>query len=246
MRLLRIRGNNMHRRELFFVLAAFLVGSFLLIHRSYANDVPIAITEIGAYEAADHEWIEVVNRSDAAVDIVGWKFFENSTNHGLTLVQGENSLLQPGEYAVIAQKADVFLSDYPSTTARVFDSSWSSLNESGEEIGLKNEHGTVVELFTYIDAADFSLQRIDIMVNDYTDSNWVQHEAGNSAGKGNEFVEVELPDFTDVPPNEIDTTSTPDIVPEEIFDDTTTTPEVSFVNYVFINEIVSNPELGNE
>ncbi|MEK7139096.1 MAG: lamin tail domain-containing protein, partial [Patescibacteria group bacterium] len=78
-----------------------------------AEPSPMVITEVAAYESSGHEWIEVYNRSTTAVDLTKWKFFEDNTNHGLTLFRGENMMLAPGTYAVIAQVAATTVTDYP-------------------------------------------------------------------------------------------------------------------------------------
>ena len=113
-----------------------------------ANDTTIKITEIGAKEPADTEWVKIQNQSKSAVNITGWKFFENGTNHKLNSFRGDFTL-DPNENAIIANKADLFLKKYSSYSGAIFDSSWSNLNEDGEEIGLRDEKGKTIELFKY-------------------------------------------------------------------------------------------------
>src|SRR3989344_5134003 len=106
--------------------------------------------------------------------------FENATNHGLAPIQGD-AILLPGEFAIIAQKADVFLSE-KNFSGTIIDSSWSSLKEDGEEISLKDKDGNFIEQFTYIKAANFSLERINPNIDDYTQNNWREHASGHTAG----------------------------------------------------------------
>src|SRR3989344_3244944 len=140
----------------------------------------IIINEIGAFEKANSEWIEILNIGNEPVDITDWKFFENATNHGLAPIQGD-AILLPGEFAIIAQKADVFLSE-KNFSGTIIDSSWSSLKEDGEEISLKDKDGNFIEQFTYIKAANFSLERINPNIDDYTQNNWREHASGHTAG----------------------------------------------------------------
>jgi hypothetical protein len=112
----------------------------------------VLITEIMyAPEGVDtnREWVEVCN-SGSLVDVTNWKFFENDTNHGLSRVSGSASLTS-GSCAIIADNADVFLSDYPSFSGNLFDSTF-SLKNTGETIRLKNEAGEEVDSATYSDA----------------------------------------------------------------------------------------------
>lgn len=149
----------------------------------------IVITEIMATASSNLEWIEVQNTSDSAVSVDGWKFFENATNHGLTLSQGE-STLKSNEIAIIANKADELKTAFPLLDVTIFDSSWTSLKEEGEEIGLKTSDGNFAELFTYIPNTGNSLQRIDNSKNDYSINNWLN--APHTIGKENLTSELIL------------------------------------------------------
>ncbi len=96
----------------------------------------------------DREWIEIKNEGNESVDLISWKFFEANSNHGLVLSSGD-SVLDSGEYAIIASQPTVFLVDWPSVTATIFDSSFSLNNETGETLALKNGSGEVVDEITY-------------------------------------------------------------------------------------------------
>lgn len=149
----------------------------------------IVITEIMATASSNLEWIEVQNTNDSAVSLDGWKFFENATNHGLTLFQGEWTL-KSDETAIIANKADELKTAFPLLDVTIFDSSWTSLKEEGEEIGLKTSDGNFAELFTYIPNTGNSLQRIDNSKNDYSINNWLN--APHTIGKENLTSELIL------------------------------------------------------
>ncbi|PCH91489.1 hypothetical protein COB80_02510, partial [Candidatus Kaiserbacteria bacterium] len=94
----------MHRTVINALFLVLILGVF----SPPSAHAEVLITEIMyAPEGADakHEWIEVCASSDS-YDIGLWKFFENGTNHGLSLVTG-SSVLVSGECAVIADNADV-------------------------------------------------------------------------------------------------------------------------------------------
>ena len=137
-----------------------------------SNDLSIVITEIAASEKAALEWIEIQNISDRAINLEGWKFFEDNTNHSLNLYEGSFTL-RSEEIAIIANRADQLKAAYPNLTNTILDSSWGSLKESGEEIGLKNNDSQLSELFTYVPHEEDTLQRINISERNYSTDNWM-------------------------------------------------------------------------
>ncbi len=93
-----------------------------------------------------HEWVELYNEGEAT-DLSTYKFFENGSNHGLTLYAGTVSVAANG-YAVIADDAATFLLDYPSYTGPLFDASF-SLSNTGEAISLRTADLVDVATATY-------------------------------------------------------------------------------------------------
>lgn len=239
----RVREHDF-RRVVVFVLAVAVV--FGAVPETRAGVAPVVITEVAAFEKGDHEWVEVLNRSEAPVDLSGWKFIEDGTNHALTLSRGESSALAPGEYAVIADVAANFISDYSAFAGKVFDSSWSSLREEGEEIGLRDSDGAVIELFTYLPGPDGSVERLDVAGDDYRDSNWQARSAGATPGVGYE-ASAAGESLTADPALVSAPTTTVAVVPPS----STVAPVVFFdappaFSKVVISELYPNPPGGDE
>lgn len=245
--------NNMKRRTS--IILSVLLGSFFVISQVFSASTDIVITEVGAYESSNHEWIEIWNKGVEAVDLTGWKFWENGTNHNL--VSTTDFILNGGEYGVIVQDGSQFILDYPFFTGPIFDSSWSSLNESGEEIGIKDSAGNMIEQFTYIAAPDFSLQRRDPFLTDYTAANWVQHIASNTVGRINFFAptttEQTVPTTTPATSTPVTSTSTPTTTTTTVVENvssgsgnTTAQPTVQNLLPIKINELVADPGDANE
>ncbi|MBI2639038.1 lamin tail domain-containing protein [Candidatus Peregrinibacteria bacterium] len=178
-----------------------------------AEEVPpmpaLIITEIAAFEQSETEWIEIYNESETSIDLTGWKFFEDETNHGLSVFRGD-FLLDSNEYAVIANKADLVAQKYPEFIGTLFDSNWGSLKEEGEEIGIKDADGNFLERFIYPQTgSSTSLERIAT-----EPMNWTPHPTSHSMGRAREIsavpapieigtsteAEVPLPEPTPVPP----------------------------------------------
>ena len=221
------------RRGLIPAGALAFVGFFVCTAVVFSADGDIVINEIGAYEGAGHEWIEIWNRGTGPVDLCGWKFWEDGSNHGMA-VSSTDSIVEAGEYAAICQDDGLFLVDHPAFPGSIFDSSWGSLNESGEEIGLKNSGGDFIEQFSYIAAPGQSLERVNPYEAVYDDANWREHLAGNTVGLINSVFATSS--GTETP------TTTPTTTPPIV------TPATTTIDWgkIKINEFVSNPETGNE
>ncbi len=183
----------MRHRNSLLAVSITIIGSGIVGLFTYTqNTLPtIVINEIGAYQASDHEWIEIINVGTVPIDMTGWTFVEDDTHHGLTVFKGADAVIDPGEIAIIAEKADVFLVDYPTVTNTIFDSFWGNLNESGELIGLADANKTIIEQFVYATAPNTSLERLSATSAVYTNENWKEHPQSNSAGKSNYWTETQ-------------------------------------------------------
>jgi Lamin Tail Domain/PKD domain len=164
------------------LLAVILASSFFIYNAVFSANSDIIINEIGAYPTSTHEWVEIWNKGNDPVDLTGWIFWENKTNHHVSATGTSDAIVSPGEYAAIVQNGDQFRRDYPMFGGSIFDSSWASLSELGEEIGLKDGQGNTVEQFMYGPVQKFSLERKDPFLNEYGVGNWQEHSAGNSLG----------------------------------------------------------------
>lgn len=226
-------------RLFLFLFAAVLIMLPMCVR---AADADILISEIGGYEKSDHEWIEIYNKGIAPVDITGWKFFEDGVNHGLQQYRGD-LVIEPGEYAVIADVASITASDYPAFTGTLIDSSWSTLAEAGEQIGLKDKNGGTIELFTAIPFVAFSLERKDLSASADQASNWKEHSSGNTIGRANSAsIAAQQPPLTtgkdqvvsSTPPSSQQQAPPAPVVQRAVRGD------------IMINELVSDPKDGDE
>lgn len=223
----------------YFFVTVFLFGSFFVGQKSLALNTDIVINEIGAYPTSTHEWIEIWNKGIVDVDIKDWKFWENNTNHSINTTTLSDSVISANEYAVICQDADVFRADYPNYIGSIFDSSWSSLSESGESVGLKDESGNFIEQFNFASTSKFSLERKNPFENNYSLDNWQENVSGNSLGFKNSNYYY--------PDNLISTTtSTSTDVGLSILDSASSSNNIFLWTFVKLNEIVSDPINGNE
>ena len=93
------------------------------------------------------EWVEIYNDTGSSINFTTWKFFESGVNHGLTSYSGGTNV-SSGAYAIIADNAQQFLSDYPSYSGVLYDSSF-SLSNSGEQLILKDGTLSAIDTVTY-------------------------------------------------------------------------------------------------
>lgn len=223
-----------------------ICGLFLFPVSSSAADSDIIISEIAAYESSGCEWVEIYNTGVASVDVSDWKFWENNTNHGIKVSSSSlqsDTVIEPGEYAIIAQDDTKLFSSscgnrYSPPNGTVFDSSWSTLNESGELVGLKNSSSVLVENFTYVSARNFSLERINLSLFDYTAVNWREHLSGNSFGGLNSGFATQAPVISAPTPTDTPITEVIPVVAPEV---SSSLPEIvaPSVSKIVINEFLS-------
>jgi len=117
---------------------------------------PLAVTEIQFHPAeGEGEWVEVRNRSNAALDVASFTLSDRGTGRG-TPRDGAGTL-PPDSLAVFAQDRAALLAAWPSIDAtRVWQvSPWSALNNSDDPSGtadqvvVRESDGLVADLVAY-------------------------------------------------------------------------------------------------
>ena len=219
---------------LFFFISIFIVPTHV-----FASEQDIVINEVAAYESSDYEWIEIYNKGSEKVDITGWKFYEEATNHKLTAFRG-SFIIDPGAYAVIANDGAKLASKYPAYTGTIFDSSWSSLSEKGEEVGLKNGQGKTIEQFTYLATSKGSLERKNAALADSTSTNWIEYIGKNTLGAQNSVSSASSTSQTQQQSTQSQSTSS------VTQDQAAQSAWIPGRGDVLINELVSDPEEGEK
>ncbi|MFA7245084.1 MAG: lamin tail domain-containing protein [Candidatus Magasanikbacteria bacterium] len=179
---------KLRKFSLFFL--ALILSVFLFKNFVFGSDNDVVITEICPTGCAESgfQWIEIYNKGDESMDLTGWKFWEADTNHSLNI--SEKSLFQtfilaPKGYAVITQNDLNFFERYPNFSSLILDSSWTTLNKGGEEIGLKKDD-SFIENFVYKAIQNnHSLERMDVFQPINNIDNWQEHPDNNSVGQKN-------------------------------------------------------------
>lgn len=231
-----------------------LIANFFILNTAFgANYNDIIINEIGAFPTSTHEWIEIWNKGTEQIDLTGWKFWENNTSHGLTATTTDN-IVAPGEYAAICQNSAAFILDHPGFAGSIFGSTWGSLSENGEEIGLKDASGNFIEQFFYQPALQHSLERKNPLLPDYSSNNWQEHPIGDTLGfQNSSYLVSDTTTSTATSTPTENATTTPSLLSAPTADaaSTPSSPLSSFSTstlwmQIKINEFLPNPDSGDE
>mgnify|MGYP001229767201 CR=1 FL=1 len=215
-----------------------------------------------------HEWVEIKNISNSAVDLTRWKFFDGdgTTNHTLAISAergGQGSLIIPaGGFAILSGNASTFLSDYAGFSGTVIDTVM-NLGNTSDVLKILNADGQVVDEVSYAKEMGGAGDGYDLeRVSDYSNQFCASQHLGGSAGLAN------VPNcFTPSPTSEAspEPTATPTntpipsattvavkITPTPISSAVTTEatsspmPSANTIVSLNINEFIPNPEGSDE
>jgi hypothetical protein len=150
------------------------------------------------------EWIEVLNRSDALVDLEGWTLEDSGGRRRAIAAAG--ICLAPGGYLMLVEDEAGFKVDHPECDCRILKPSggWPTLNDTdgrdgyADMIVLRDSFGTCVDSVAYSAAwgePGFSVERIDALARSAPASNWSPHygSGGCSPGRSNS-VSISFPE----------------------------------------------------
>ena len=136
------------------IILYLLILGGIFIYPNFVLAANVVINEI-MYNLpgtdSKHEWIEILNTSDAEIDLTGWKFNDGS-NHILNEPpkNGGQGLLRisAGEYVILTEDAATFLTDYPGFSGTVIDTVM-SLNNTSATLKILNSENNEIDLITY-------------------------------------------------------------------------------------------------
>ena len=150
------------------------------------------------------EWIEVLNTSDAPVELEGWTL-EDSGGKRRQIAAG-GLYVEPGGYLMLVEDEADFRGDYPECDCRIVKPSggWPTLNDTdgrdgyADMIVIRDPFGTCVDSVAYSAAwgkPGYSVERIDPVARSTPASNWSPHygAGGSSPGRSNS-VSISFPE----------------------------------------------------
>ena len=145
------------------------------------------------------EWVEILNRSESAVDLLGWQIQDRRPDP-VDLRVEVSTRLAPGAYAVIAEDADEMLKSYPALDVVLLEAErWPRLNDGGDAVVIRDAAGSAVDTAVYdgagaSQAKGRSLERIDPDGPSGDPENWLFSTdlAGATPGRPNSVSVGEL------------------------------------------------------
>ncbi|MEL7191261.1 MAG: lamin tail domain-containing protein [Bacteroidota bacterium] len=152
----------------------------------------------------DIEYLEIYNRSDSALDLGGWTI-SNGTTEGLL----PEASIRPGEYILLVPPGTS--NQFANFGTVISPSSWTSLVNSGDNLGLRSSTGILIDTVDYLPAwfqdderegGGYSLELINPDNIDCPDiSNWraTSSNIGGTPGQENSIFSVD----SDVVPPQI-------------------------------------------
>ncbi|MFW6153853.1 MAG: lamin tail domain-containing protein [Planctomycetota bacterium] len=111
------------------------------------NYNPIGLPGDGTYNNDDFEFIELVNNSDATIDLDDYAFVD-----GIEFDFPSEATLDAGDYVLVVRNAAAFASRYDTTDLAIAGEYTGALSNGGERITL-NANGALYCTFTYDDDA---------------------------------------------------------------------------------------------
>lgn len=164
---------------------------------STAERFDVVINEIlfRRKDAISPEFVELFNPTENNFDLSGWTF----SDAGTTIHLPEDLVLNSEEYLVLTDREDLA----KSLSNGFYLSNFPSLNDSGDEIIIKNSNGLTIDSLFYEpdwgnNESGISIERKDPLAASTDASNWENStsETGNSAGEKSSVFEEDL-----TPPN---------------------------------------------
>ena len=137
----------------------FLVGSNRLsveVHQNSAGSSDVVFgmklditPPFTPFEKSDDQWIELHNSGTSDVDISGWEFTD-----GISFTFPETTMLEAGDFLVVARDAATLASHYPGIT--IFGDWSGNLSRSGERLILRDSSKNIVDEVRFYDDGRWS------------------------------------------------------------------------------------------
>jgi hypothetical protein len=134
------------------------------------------------------DWIEFYNYGNAALDLSGWRFTDNTPANNYLFPQG--TILLPETYLVLAEDTDLFQTQFPLVNA--YGPMGFAFNNSGEELTLLDGNNLPVLNMEYEDSAPWpaaadgvgrTLELVNDTLNPALASSWFAGCVGGSPGR---------------------------------------------------------------
>jgi hypothetical protein len=133
---------------LVFILVIFFSSGGLAHAALVINEVMYDLSGSDSINSKSREWIEIYNNgSDVNIDASKWRIYDGGGNR--TINGEENFVIPSGAFVIFAGDKDTFISDHAGFSGVVYDTGFTTLNNTGALLKLIDQDGNVVDSFSY-------------------------------------------------------------------------------------------------
>ncbi len=151
-----------------------LAYTAIFLHYANASATPKINEIMFAPVDAGNEWFELTNIG-ADIDMQNWKWKDATTS--LRVITSQSFILHKDSFVVVCQDSFKFKSQFPLFKGKLFQTNWSALNNSGDNLILINESGERTDSVSYSSSwggntGGYSLERKNPAGPSNSGNNW--------------------------------------------------------------------------
>ena len=172
---------NIQSQRGFFVNAVFLSDEDTSNNKIYNTVEPglppqsIVINEIMyAPVGGEPEWIELINRTGAAINLNGWSISDVFTTPSVVLIE-EDIFINPNSYLVLSRSSSIY-DFHRFIPSEVFVLSLPSLNNDVDGAVIRDSRGLAIDSVLYLNqwggTNGYSLERVSVNAGSNLPTNW--------------------------------------------------------------------------
>lgn len=127
------------------------------------------------------EWVELFNRTDSSIFIKNWLLGDSIKQD---IITEDEFLIEPYNYLIITEDLNKFQFCFPQTECSIIEQKgWSTLNNTGDKIILKDSLGFIMDQVSYTKSWDngVSWERVDYDKSSDDEDNWWRCVYGEGA-----------------------------------------------------------------
>jgi len=171
---------------------------------------PVVINEIN-YNSSQYfdveDWVEILNRTDATIDISGWLIKDEDDTHMYEIP--ENTALESGCFLVICKNMESFQELFPDIDNCIGNMDF-GFSSNGETIRLFDENENLIDFVPYNSEGDWPDEpdgngaTLELINPDYDNAipqNWTASDGNGTPGSTNSVLENEI--VTEILPEKI-------------------------------------------
>jgi hypothetical protein len=178
---------------------------FVSALQAYGQEV--VINEINYKSANDFkpgDWVELVNTTEAEIDLDGWIFKDGDDTHIFEFPAG--TILNPGAYLVLCKNDTSFHELFPDVTNYIGSFGF-GLSNGGELLRLYNADASLIDQVEYDDVAPWptepdgegpTLELKDVSLDNTLAENWAASTGHGTPGVQNSIAGIQDRDYSHI------------------------------------------------